>query len=193
MVIDLLAAKAELRALALSRRAALSAAEHRRGSDRAVAHLRPLVRPGETVALFWPMRGEIDPLPLVADVQRMGGEVAMPVVDGRAMIFRRFGGEATLESGIYGTRHPPAHEPVLHPDLVIAPLAAFDRRGGRIGYGGGYYDRFLAGARLAGRIPRVVGVAFACQEVDAVPVEPHDEPLSAIATERELITTGAGA
>ena len=187
------AGKAELRALALSRRAALSAQAHRQGSDRAVAHLRPLIAPRETVALFWPMRGEIDVLPLIQDVRAKGGGVAMPAVDGRAMVFRRFQDEAALERGVFGTRHPPATEPVLHPDLVVAPLAAFDRKGGRIGYGGGYYDKAFAAFRAAGQLPRLVGIAFACQEVSEVPVEPHDQLLAAIATERELITVGGGA
>ena len=85
-------------------------------------------------------------------------------------------------------------QPVVDPDFIVAPLAAFDRRGGRIGYGAGYYDSAIAdlhGARQ--RRSALAGIAFACQEVDAVPVEPHDEPLPLIATERELIRAEAGA
>jgi 5-formyltetrahydrofolate cyclo-ligase len=179
--------KAELRALGLARRAAMTEDERRAGSELAVAHLRPLLRPGETVSLFWPMRDEIDPRGLIGDVLRAGGHVAMPVVETRKIHFRRFDGEAGLEPGVFGTRHPHAGHPMLDPDLVVAPLAAFDRRGGRIGYGAGYYDNAIADLNARGRKFRVVGIAFACQEVGAVLLEPHDQRLTFIATERELI------
>ena len=188
---DHTATKAGLRAEALARRAALSAEAHRRGSRAAALHLRPLLRGHEAVALFWPMRGEIDPRELAPDIEALGGVVAMPAIEGRNMQFRRYHGEETMEAGAYGTRHPPAHHPVVHPDLVVAPLAAFDRHGGRNGYGGGYYDRALAAYAEIGRSPRFVGIAFACQEVARVPVEAHDRPLDAIATESELIEVDA--
>lgn len=183
--------KAELRALGLARRAVMTEDERRTASDRAARRLRPLLHPGETVSLFWPMRGEIDPRGLIDDVLAIGGHVAMPVVEKRKMHFRRFDGEACLEAGVFGTRHPNAAQPVVDPDFVIAPLAAFDRRGGRIGYGAGYYD--FAIAELAARRPllRVAGIAFACQEVEDIPIEAHDQRLSFIATEHELIETGA--
>jgi 5-formyltetrahydrofolate cyclo-ligase len=183
--------KAELRALGLARRAAMTEDERRAASKVAAARLKPLLRPGETVSLFWPMRGEIDPRGLVNDILEIGGHVAMPVVEKRQMHFRRFDGEACLEAGVFGTRHPNAAQPVVDPDFVVAPLAAFDRRGARIGYGAGYYDFALAD--LSERKPalRAAGIAFACQEVADIPVEPHDRLLSFIATERELIETGA--
>jgi 5-formyltetrahydrofolate cyclo-ligase len=185
--------KAELRALGLARRAAMTERERETASQRAVSHLRPLLRAGGTVSLFWPMRGEIDPRGLIDDVLATGGTVAMPVVDKRRMIFRRFEGEACLEPGVFGTRHPHAGLPVLDPDLIIAPLAAFDRRGGRIGYGAGHYDNAIAGLRARGLAPRIVGIAFACQEVERVPVEPHDVMLDAVATEDGLIAAERGA
>jgi 5-formyltetrahydrofolate cyclo-ligase len=77
--------------------------------------------------------------------------------------------------------------PVVDPDFVIAPLAAFDRSGGRIGYGAGYYDAAIADLAARGRRFRLAGIAFACQEVGEVPVEPHDVRLPLIATERELV------
>ena len=120
------------------------------------------------------MRGEIDPRGLIDDVLEAGGHVAMPVVEKRRMFFRRFDGEAGLEAGVFGTRHPHAGQPMLDPDFIVAPLAAFDRRGGRIGYGAGYYDGAIADLIARGKAFRVAGIAFACQEVDAVPLEPHD-------------------
>jgi 5-formyltetrahydrofolate cyclo-ligase len=122
-----------------------------------------------------------------------GGRVAMPVVEKRRMFFRLFDGEACLEPGTFGTRHPRADQPTLEPDFVIAPLAAFDRSGGRIGYGAGYYDQAIGDLLSSGRMPHVAGIAFACQEVDAVPLAPHDVLLPMIATERELIVAERGA
>jgi 5-formyltetrahydrofolate cyclo-ligase len=165
--------------------------ERREASRAAVARLCPLIRPGETVSLFWPMRDEIDPRGLIQDVFAAGGRIAMPVIEKRRMFFRRFTGEACLEAGVFGTRHPNAAEPVIDPDFIVAPLAAFDRRGGRIGYGAGYYDQAIADLKARGRPLRIAGLAFACQEVADVPVEAHDARLQTIATERELIETGA--
>ncbi len=186
-MLDSTVSKAELRALGLARRAAMTEDERRAASTRAVERLRPLVRPGETVSLFWPMRGEIDPRGLIDTVRDAGGLIAMPVVEKRKMFFRRFDGEECLEAGVFGTSHPNAGQPVIDPDLIVAPLAAFDRRGGRIGYGAGHYDSAIASLRARRKNPRVAGIAFACQEVDAVPVEAHDAPLDMIATERALI------
>jgi len=70
---------------------------------------------------------------------------------------------------------------------MLVPLAAFDRSGGRIGYGRGYYDAAIAKLRDKGKMPRLIGVGFAVQEVEVVPIEPHDIPLHAIVTEREVI------
>jgi len=187
---DPAALKAELRALALGRRAALDEDVRRESSAQAAARLRALLKPGETVSLFWPMRGEIDPRGLIADVLAAGGRIAMPVVEGRRMFFRAFDGEDSLENGVFGTRHPHPGQPVLDPDLIVAPLAAFDRRGGRLGYGAGYYDNAIADLKRRGRPFRLAGIAFACQEFDKIPLEPHDEPLPLIATERELIRAG---
>ena len=185
--------KAELRALGLARRAAMTEDERRSGSELAVAHLRPLLRPGETVSLFWPMRDEIDPRGLIDDVLKGGGHVAMPVVEKKKIHFRRFDSEAGLETGVFGTRHPHQGHPPLDPDLIVAPLAAFDRQGGRIGYGAGYYDGAIADLIARGKRFRIAGIAFACQEVEAVPLESHDQRLSFIATERELINAEGSA
>lgn len=190
---ETVATKADLRAQALQRRCSLGDEARRSASNHAASRILPLLRPGETVSLFWPMRDEIDPRGLMEGIHAGGGRVAMPVVEKRRMFFRLFDGEASLEDGVFGTRHPHAGHPVVDPDLIVAPLAAFDRDGGRIGYGAGYYDRATADLKARGVPFRIVGLAFACQEVAAVPAEPHDEPLSAIATERELILVGCPA
>jgi len=133
------------------------------------------------------MRDEIDPRSLIDIVLAAGGRIAMPVVEKRRMFFRNFDGEACLERGVFGTSHPHVGQPVVDPDTIVAPLAAFDRRGGRIGYGAGHYDKAIADLVARGRKFRLAGIAFAAQEVDRVPVEPHDIHLPLIATERELI------
>jgi 5-formyltetrahydrofolate cyclo-ligase len=185
--------KAELRTIALGRRAALSIVERLEASERAAERLISLIRPGETVSLFWPMRDEIDPRSLCRPIHAAGGRIAMPVVEKRRMFFRAFDDEGCLEPGVFGTHHPHAGQPVLDPDFIVAPLAAFDRRGGRIGYGAGHYDKAIADLKARGKVFRLAGIAFACQEVERVPVEPHDVLLPLVSTERELIRTGPSA
>jgi 5-formyltetrahydrofolate cyclo-ligase len=192
-VLDPIVTKAELRALGLARRAAMTEAERATASALAVERLRPLVAPGETVSLFWPMRGEIDPRGLIETVREKGGNIAMPVVEKRRMFFRLFDGEEDLEPGVFGTQHPHAGKRVADPDFIVAPLAAFDRMGGRIGYGAGHYDSVIADLIARGRRFRLSGIAFACQEVERVPLEAHDARLPLIATERELIRVEAAA
>ena len=105
------ATKAELRAAALARRAELGANDRAEASRRAAGRLHPFVSRGGIVALFWPMRDEIDPRGLIDAVLEAGGSVAMPVVEKRRMFFRRFDGEACLEPGVFGTSHPHAGQP----------------------------------------------------------------------------------
>ena len=81
---------------------------------------------------------------------------------------------------------------MLDPVLMLVPLAAFDARGHRIGYGGGYYDRAIERLQANGHAPRLVGVAFDCQQVEMVPDEPHDIILPEILTESGLRRFGPG-
>jgi 5-formyltetrahydrofolate cyclo-ligase len=179
--------KADLRAQALARRTDIPAGDRERFSRLAAAWIEPLIADAATLALFWPIRGEIDPLSLDETVRARGGCVVLPAVVGDEMVFRRFDHAGNLEAGGFGTRHPPANAPQCLPDLIVAPLAAFDRTGGRIGYGGGFYDRYVSQLRSRDHRFRFIGIAFACQEVAAIPLAPHDERLDAVATEREWI------
>lgn len=183
--------KKRLRAACLARRPAVAEAA---GRERAALALRdvaltvPAVRDAAVVAGFWPMREEIDILPLLAAIIARGGRAALPVVAGRAapLDFRHWQPGMTLEDGPFGTRHPPLAAGPADPDVVLVPLVAFDRAGGRLGYGGGFYDRTLEALRR--RRPVVaLGVAYAGQEVPQVPEEAHDEPLDGIATETGLL------
>ncbi|WP_237051503.1 5-formyltetrahydrofolate cyclo-ligase [Magnetospirillum sp. ME-1] len=141
------------------------------------------------VAGYWPLEGEIDPVPLMEALASRGHVLALPAVTetGGILEFRRWTPGETLEAGPHGTRHPPAVPPVI-PGVVLAPLLAFDRRGFRLGYGGGYYDRTLGELRRSGAI-LAIGLAFAAQEVGTVPTDPWDIPLDLIATEQGVIVT----
>ncbi|MDR3436526.1 5-formyltetrahydrofolate cyclo-ligase [Telmatospirillum sp.] len=136
------------------------------------------------VAGYWPMADEVDVLPLMTALAGQGGALALPVVVRKdaPLAFRRWYPGMTLEAGPHGTRHPSSASPLLRPDLLLVPLLAFDRHGGRLGYGGGYYDRTMAGLRAEGGA-LAVGIAYAAQEMTALPIEPHDQRLDWIVTE----------
>jgi 5-formyltetrahydrofolate cyclo-ligase len=153
------------------------------GLDR-LAALHPRVVSG-----FWSIRSEIDVRPLMqALAAATGADLAMPVVvaRGRPLLFRRWQAGMALVAGPFGTVHPAESESALAPDLVLVPLLAFDRRRHRLGYGAGFYDRTLAGLRAGGPVT-AVGIAYAAQEVDAVPVGDHDQLLDLVLTERGII------
>lgn len=144
------------------------------------------------VAGYWPMGGEIDPRPLMEVLGERGVTLALPVVDipSSSLFFRQcplgpLGSSAeSLDQGPFGTCHPCPDCAVVSPDVLLVPVVGFDRRGFRLGQGGGYYDRTLD--RLAkdhGRPTATLGLAFQCQKVDALPLESHDYALDAVATE----------
>ncbi|MDB6178068.1 5-formyltetrahydrofolate cyclo-ligase [Paracoccus sp. Z330] len=137
------------------------------------------------LAGYWPMRGEADPRAAMAE---HSGPTCLPVVTGRAvpLVFRAWTGGA-LVAGPFGTSHPPESAAPLVPNVLIVPLAGFDRRGNRIGYGGGYYDRTLELLRKSGGV-QAIGLAFSSQELSEIPAERFDQPLDQIVTDREIIT-----
>jgi 5-formyltetrahydrofolate cyclo-ligase len=100
------------------------------------------------------------------------------------MVFRVWRDTEPLVPAGFQTHEPSVTAPIALPAIVLAPLLAFDRTGVRLGWGKGYYDRYLAARAAAGAAPWVVGIGFACQQHDAVPVEPHDRRLDAVVTER---------
>lgn len=134
------------------------------------------------------MRGEIDPRPLLVCCQQHGIATALPVVVGKGqpLVFRAWAPGEALETGAYGTCHPPPAAAEVQPSLVLVPLVAFDRAGGRLGYGGGFYDRTLPRLRAAQTVV-AIGLAHGVQELAAVPREPHDQPLDWLATEAEIL------
>jgi 5-formyltetrahydrofolate cyclo-ligase len=139
--------------------------------------------PGSVVSGFWPMAAEIDIRPLLLALHARGHTIVLPVTPKRGLplSFRIWRPGDTLVAERFGTMRPSGEE--LSPDFLLVPLLAFDRTGGRLGYGAGYYDRTLS--RLSPRF--ALGCAFAAQEVPEVPMGPHDVRLDAVATEREVI------
>lgn len=185
--------KARLRDEVLGRRDALEAMQRIEFSLKAAeigaAHLK--IEPGMVVSGFFPIRSEIDARPLMEIVRQRGARLCLPVVlDKTTIVFRELVRGAELVPTGFGTSGPGEDAPVLDPQLLIMPLSVFDRTGGRIGYGAGHYDRAIARLLAKGMTPRLEGLAFSCQEVEAVPVEDHDQPLNAIITEREYVVTG---
>ncbi len=182
--------KNSLRARALAARARLAgAAGEEAGRNLAARGLELMARlPGRVVAGYFPVRGEMDVLPLLEALAAEGREIALPVVKerGAPLVFRRWRPGGELRRDAFGVPVPPPHAPLAVPEVVIVPLVAFDRRGHRLGYGGGFYDRTLA--HLRGRGPLVaVGAAHCGQEVAEIPSGEHDQPLDWIVTERETI------
>jgi 5-formyltetrahydrofolate cyclo-ligase len=142
--------------------------------------------PGATVSGFWPIGEEIDIRPLLHALHERGHPVALPVTPrrGEALTFRGWQPGDALVPERFGTMRP-IGDP-LTPDVLLIPLLAFDVTGARLGYGGGFYDRTLAG--LPGRFR--LGCAFAAQQVDVVPFGPYDMRLDAVATENGIIRCG---
>lgn len=144
------------------------------------------LRPGVAIALYHPIRDELDTGPLAATLRDRGARLALPVTESRKapLVFRLHDGAQPLVRGRHGEMTPPPEAPVVRPDIVVTPLLAFTARGDRLGYGGGYYDRTLARLRAEGEV-LAVGFGYGAQQVDALPSSPLDQKLDWIVTERE--------
>jgi 5-formyltetrahydrofolate cyclo-ligase len=183
-----------LRAVARARRTEAA----RLGKDAAAALADGVAQsvrmpPQAKVAGYLPIGDEIDVSLLLRRLRGRGHEISLPAVveSGAPLIFRRWEEGDPLADGPFGTRQPPESAPAVLPDVVILPLVAFDRRGYRLGYGGGFYDRTLAALRQRRKVV-AVGVAYAAQEVPAVPSDRHDQALDWIVTDREAFEPGGG-
>lgn len=178
-----------LRNEALARRDALPATQRQAAAEIIAARKFPVAIPrGAVVSGFMPMKSEINPLPLLKRLATEGAKLALPVVAGRGkpLIMRAWEFGGPLEAGVWGIRQPKADAPEIDPDILIVPLAAFDRAGHRIGYGAGYYDMTIT--RLRGiKSVVVLGIGFAAQEVPRVPTTERDARLDLVLTEREII------
>ena len=181
--------KAQLRAALQARRDALPADERQTAAQTIAARTFPLpIAPGTIVSGFMPLKSEINPLPLMQRLAGAGASLALPVMAGRRnpLIMRAWRWGEPLNAGVWGIREPKPEAPEVDPDILLVPLLAFDRSGQRIGYGAGYYDMTIARLRARKTIT-AVGIAFAAQEIAAVPTTAFDAPLDLVLTERETI------
>jgi 5-formyltetrahydrofolate cyclo-ligase len=186
--------KAELRAEALKRRDTLPADTRAHAAEAVAAHDFPIeFDPGAVISAYSPLRTEINPVPLMRKLADAGAQLALPVVAGKGkpLIMRAWSFGEPLASGVWGIREPKPEAPEVAPDILIVPLLAFDRGGHRIGYGAGYYDMTITALRARKAIT-AIGIAFAAQEVEAVPVTERDARLDFVMTEKETIVINSG-
>lgn len=180
------AAKSALRQSLRAWRNSLSAETRVEWSEAASrAALEMLPDPTVSVGGYWAIQSEADPLPLVTALRARRQAVALPVVtrQGQPLTFRLWTDETPLVPSGFGTSAPGPDAPAIVPDLLIMPLLGFDDTGTRLGYGGGYYDRTLAGWPHR---PALLGFGFSGQRVSAIPREAHDIALDAVVTEAGL-------
>ena len=180
--------KADLRAIALAKRDALSDEQRAAAAQAMARHGLPfVVAPGMVVSGYSPIRSEIDPGPLMRKLADEGARLALPCVTtrGKSLIFRIWHPNDRLMLGPLGIPEPSPAAAEVIPDIMLTPLAAFDRLGHRIGYGAGHYDFTFAYLR---RTKHVVGIglAFAAQEIEAVPALSHDVALDYVLTETDV-------
>jgi 5-formyltetrahydrofolate cyclo-ligase len=178
--------KGDLRAAALARRDALSDEARAAAAEALAKRGLPIdIKPGAIVSGYSPIRGEIDPAPLMKNLASQGVQLALPAVTarGKSLVFRAWSANDRLMLGSLGILEPSPAAAELVPDIMLVPLAAFDRAGHRIGYGAGHYDVTLAHLRKAKAIVGI-GLAFAVQEIKNVPMQPHDVALDYVLTEK---------
>ena len=184
------ALKARLRAQFRDLRAQQDAAHRQRASHAIGRGLAALVadRRPSCISAFWPKAHEVDLRPFLRQWATSGVTVCLPVVvpgDSPALVHRAFQRDSELVQGAFGVMHPPEHAPVVPPariELAIVPALSASRNGTRLGYGGGYYDAFLAQTDALR-----AGVLLSASLTDALPSEPHDQRLAVIVTETETV------
>ncbi len=148
-------------------------------------------REGLTIAGYWAKGDEADVLPALTAVAAAGHATALPVVAGRAwpLIFRLWRPGHPLVPGAFRVMEPMDEAPLVQPDIVLVPLLAFDDRGYRLGYGGGFYDRTLEVLR-AEAPTQAVGIGYAGQRVESLPIDAYDQRLDWIVTEQGVRRIG---
>ncbi|WP_455479224.1 5-formyltetrahydrofolate cyclo-ligase [Bartonella sp. B23] len=189
-----LSIRAQLRKIGLSKRDALSLQERSVFSQQACSHVMKNLEEktkdfsSMILAGYWPIKSEIDPRPLLNAVALRGGRLALPVViDSKIMVFRAFSKNTVLESMRFGTFGPGAENAVVIPNVIIVPLAAFDKQCNRLGYGGGYYDRAVEALEKQDYKLDLFGLSFSCQMVESIPNAKHDLVVKGIFTEKGFL------
>ncbi len=185
--------RAALRRQYITAREALNPTIRADAESRIVDHLRrhPRIRTAATMAAFIGTRGEVDLSDYLTE-RAAAIHVALPVVAGEKghMAFHRYDPAAGLTANRYGILEPagtPTETSIRDIEVMLMPLVAFDARGNRLGMGGGYYDRYLA---ADSQRPYLLGVAFACQQADALTSQAWDVRLDAVVTEDGVLEFG---
>jgi 5-formyltetrahydrofolate cyclo-ligase len=181
--------KSDLRTAALAAREALSGGERAAAAHAIATRGLPLeIAPGTIVSGYSPIRSEVDPAPLMRALAAQGAQLALPVVlaRGKSLSFRAWSPNDRLVLGSLGILEPSPAAAEVIPDIMLVPLAAFDGQGHRIGYGAGHYDFTLAHLRKLKHVI-AIGLAFAAQEIVAVPALPHDVALDYVLTETDML------
>jgi len=182
---DILKAKVALRARVKAWRAGLGAAAMTRAAEAVAGHGLAFLDVGEraVVSGFASMPEEFRAWPLLRRLSGEGRTLVLPVMQGKGkpLLFRAWSPGEAMERAVWGIAEPKADKAELEPDIVLAPLLAFDAAGRRLGYGGGFYDRTIRGLRARKRIV-VVGLAYDEQQVDEVPHLDYDERLDWVLT-----------
>lgn len=184
--------KAEMRREALRQRAGMSADADALEAFVSLFFKHVRLSPDSVIAAYWPMEREFDVGPVIEEIIERKIILCLPVVEKGSKIlkFAAWSGEQTLVRGAFGVMHPPVDAGVnwVDPDVLIVPLLAFDRRGYRLGYGGGYYDATLAGLR-ARKTVQAVGAGYAQQAcLFNLPTDDHDERMDMIITPQQVYT-----
>ncbi|WP_421868635.1 5-formyltetrahydrofolate cyclo-ligase [Motiliproteus sp.] len=200
--------RAQLRKQLRQQRRALNPAQQRRAAADLARCLKsnPQFVRARRIAFYLPSDGEISPLPLIDMALKMGKTCFLPVLHPiyhNRLWFARYRPDARLRKNIYGISEPDIRlEPRVHPwalDLVLLPLVGFDPHGGRLGMGGGYYDRSFAftrrtrgDSRPPRNSPKLIGLAHELQKRPKLEMADWDIPLTAVATERQIYWSGKG-
>ncbi len=176
-----------LRQQMLEKRQRLSGYQQSAAAESIARHFadHPILAFAQSFAGYVAMRGELDIMPTFRIMARLGRPTALPRMEPRTRLlhFREWREGDPLEPGAFSVREPKAEAPAFLPKLVLVPTLAFDARGVRLGYGGGWYDRTMQHLRSLPTPPLFVGVAHSIQELPELPLEPHDELLDGILTE----------
>ena len=180
--------KDRLRQEAFARRDALDKDWRRQASKTIAARTLelPELQAGGPVGGYWPIRSEVDPRPILRGLVRRGQDAALSQIIHPKLSWRLWKPGDVLIKGGFKVREPGPDAPECFPTVLLVPLACFDRRGGRVGYGKGHFDRSIAALSELHPV-LAIGLAYSTQEIDAAPVEAHDRMLNIVVTEAEVI------
>lgn len=180
--------KNAIRIDALAKRGRITEDVIRAAEIRLEKQLVDLIPSGAIIGGYWAFRGELNITPALNILAGMGHSLCLPVIEAEDMplYFRRWRPTDPVEPGRYGIPVPPAGAPVFKPDVLLVPLVAFDRRGYRLGYGAGYYDRTID---ILGKEKQLltIGVGYGVQEVEHLPDEEWDQKMDIVVTDKEVI------